>query len=352
MLTWAVQFPLFVLFFPKHNPKPGMTLLQKVKTIDWLGAVLNAATFVLLIVSLTFSGSTWPWRSPGPIITWILLGVVVITYAVQQTTCFLTTPERRLFPVRFLKSRTMALLWLATANAGGSTGVTIYYIPILYQFTRGDSALKAAVRLMPFIVPYISFLLVSGGLLTVLGRYAPFYVFAGAMLCAGGAAMFTVLAPGAPERFTYAFEALIGLGAGFSFQTAYAVASHLVPHARLSDAIGFINVAQVGSSAVSLAIVGCIYQNVGMARLGSALAPFDLPQSAIDAALGGAASGMAMATPQERDAAVGAIVATIRDCFGIIMANGAIMLLAGLALKWERLDLRAGRSKADNEAAA
>lgn len=61
----ALVAPVFIFLFPKHNPSPSVPGLRKLSQIDWVGAFLNAAIFILFQVVLTFSGSTWKWDSAG-----------------------------------------------------------------------------------------------------------------------------------------------------------------------------------------------------------------------------------------------------------------------------------------------
>lgn len=109
----ALQAPCFIWALPRFQPNPEPTW-TKIKQIDWVGVFLNAASFVLLTIALTFSGSTWGWKSPGTIVVWVVFGLAIGSYGVQQVFCVFTDKKNRLFPVHFLQSRTFILLYLAT----------------------------------------------------------------------------------------------------------------------------------------------------------------------------------------------------------------------------------------------
>ena len=96
---------------------------------------------------------------------------------------------------------------------------SIYYIPLFFQFTKGDSALEAAVRLLPFIILFVSFVVFAGGLLPVFGRYAPWYFPASVLMTVGGAFMYRVKST-THIAAIYGFEVLIAVGVGLIFQTA------------------------------------------------------------------------------------------------------------------------------------
>ncbi len=92
-----------------------------------------------------------------------------------------------------------------TPAAANRMQTTAYYIPLYFQFTKvlsfvsgasrcsntfqGDSALGAAVRLLPFIVMIVFFALVNGGLMPKLGYYMPWYLFGSALVLIGSALM-------------------------------------------------------------------------------------------------------------------------------------------------------------------
>lgn len=335
----AVLAPIYLFSFPKFNPHPTVSTGEKLKRIDWVGTVLNIASFTLITVALTLSGSTWKWNSAGPIATFVLWGIVAITYIVQQTFCIFTDRSRRLLPIHFLKSRTFVLLFLATSAAGTAVATTIYYVPLIFQFTKGDSALKAAVRLLPVIIPFVASNMFSGGLLPVLNRYAPWYLVGGVFVLCGAAPMFVIDA-NTPVGHIYGFELLIALGGGFTFQLAYSIAASISEPADIGNAIGFINVSQIGSMTIALSIAGSIFQNVGVNKLNTALASYHLDQGLISSALAGAQSKLLTASTKEiQTKAISAIVDTLADDFALVISSGAIMVVCAAAMRWEKVNL-------------
>lgn len=64
-----------------------------------------------------------------------------------------------------------------------------YYIPLHFQFVRGDSPLGAAVGLLPFIFPMVFCGFANGAAMTKLGYYMPWYLFGGILTALGGGLM-------------------------------------------------------------------------------------------------------------------------------------------------------------------
>jgi hypothetical protein len=334
-----VVSPIFLFVQPRYNPITQISGPKKLAQIDWAGAFLNASTFVLFILVLAFQGPIWSWSSGGAIALWLLFGASLILYGVQQRFTILTTVERRLFPVDFLKSRTMLLAYFTTAASAATTAVTLYYVPLFFQFTKGDTALRASVRLLPFIVPYVFFIMFSGGLLPVVKRYAPWYFPAGVLIIVGGVMMFRVSATTSTSAI-YGFEILLSIGVGLIFQTGYAVAAAKVPKNRAADSIGFINIAQIGSIAITLAIAGTIFQNLGYLNLRNALAEYHFSEAELRSALAGSLSpAFQNADDKTKALAVGAVVKTISTSYALVITAGAVVLVSACLMKWEKLDL-------------
>jgi hypothetical protein len=305
-----------------------------------VGAILNGAIFVLFMIVVTFGGSTYAWNSGASISLWVVWGVALLTFILQQYFAIFTTPDHRIFPGHFLKSRTMMLLYIATGGAAAANAVTLYYVPLFFQFTRNDSALQAAVRLLPFIVLFIFCVMLAGGLLPVIRRYNIFYMIGGALALTGGALMFTINASTSVSRI-YGYEVLIAAGTGLIFQNAYAVAAAKVSQNDRSNAIGFINVAQIGTIAIALAIAGSLFQNLGFSALKDALTPFQLPDNLVRSALAGTISPIFSGAVDQRIApiAVVTVAKTIQRVFGTVMAAGAVVLVSSFLMSWERIQL-------------
>jgi hypothetical protein len=335
----ALCSPIYIFVFPRYNPRPDQTTGKKLAEVDWVGAVLNGAVLVLFLIAVTFAGSTFAWNSGSNIALWVVFAVTLIAYITQQAFAIFTTRERQIFPVHFLKSRTMVLLYISTGAAAAANAVTLYYIPLFFQFTKGDSALQAAVRLLPFIVILIVFVMLAGGSLPVVGRYSIYYVLGGAIILTGGALMFTVKENTNVGRI-YGFEILIAAGCGLVFQNGYAVAAAKVSMKDKSNAIGFMNVSQIGSIAIALAIAGCLFQNLGFKDLKSTLAVYDFPDGYVQSALAGTISPIfASGNTEVIDLVIASVSKTLIKIFGMVIAAGALTFISGLLMRHEKIDL-------------
>ncbi|KAN0090117.1 MFS general substrate transporter [Hyaloscypha variabilis] len=335
----ALLSPVYFFYFPKHNPQPDTSGPTKLARIDWVGAVLNATVFTLFQVVLTFAGSTWKWNAPGPIALWSVFGAALIAYIVQQTFSLFTTPSRQLFPIHFLKSRTQVLLYIGTAASSTGLSIAVYYIPLFFQFTRGDSAIRAAVRLLPLITIVIFCVMLSGGLLPIVGRYSPLYILSGIFILIGASLMHTIKVSTSTSAI-YGYEVLMAIGIGLIMQTAYSVSVTKVKPHDIQNAIGFINVGQIGTMAIALSIAASIFQNRGLINLKEALDGYGFSEQELRGALAGVQSAVLMGGDQVvRAKAVAAIVKTMDSIWIMSIVAGALSLVAGLLMRPEKVVL-------------
>ncbi|KAH7130904.1 major facilitator superfamily domain-containing protein [Dactylonectria macrodidyma] len=333
--------PVYVFMFPGFDPRKDLRFFEKLRQVDWVGAVLNAAVFTIFMIVVSFSGSRYPWGSGTSIALWVVWGLSLIGFIVQQGMCLFTTTDLRIFPVHFLRKPLLILLYIVTATASFSNAVVLYYVPLFFQFTQGDGALKAAIRLLPYIVVFIFFVMLAGGLLPVLRRYNIFYIAGGILSTAGGAALFTIDENTAASKI-YGYEVLMGAGLGLMFQTAYTAAATMVIAKDRPNSIGFINVAQIGTVAIALAISGCLFQNLGFNSLKDGYEGYGFPDDYIRSGLAGTLSPIfASANPEVIQIAVHAVASTIQRIFGTVIAAGAVTVICSLLMPWGQIDLAA-----------
>lgn len=143
---------------------------KKLAALDWIGFSLFSGALVSLSLVMTFAGSLWNWDDGRSIATWVVFGVLMILTALQQRFKLFTSSENRMLPPgHILKSRSQILFNIQTAATVSNIYIPLYYIPLYFQFVHGDSAIKAAVRLLPFILVLVSTNMASGGSLPKIG---------------------------------------------------------------------------------------------------------------------------------------------------------------------------------------
>ncbi|KAL8979584.1 MAG: hypothetical protein Q9177_006103, partial [Variospora cf. flavescens] len=234
LVVAAICAPVYFFYLPRFDPRPGVPLKQRLLQLDYLGTILIIGAppkrpslireqYVSGVMAINFGGSIYEWNSGRIIGLFVTSGVLFILFGAQQGLTILTTIEQRIFPVEFLKSKIMLVLFVETACASTATFLPIYFIPLFFQFVRNDSALDAGVRLLPFVVFLVVVCVANGAIMSITGYYFPWYIAGGVFTLVGGALMYTVDNESSTAR-VYGYSILVAVGAGAFVQASFSVA--------------------------------------------------------------------------------------------------------------------------------
>lgn len=135
----------------------------------------------------------------------------------------------------------------------------------------------------------------------------------------------------------YGYTVLLAFGTGLNAQMAYSIAAAKVSPQEVPAAVGYINVAQIGGFAITLAIATSIFQNVGYSKLEALLGPKGFSPADIRTALAGTRNTLDGADAGLQEAVLDVVVKTISLEYTLAIAGSCMLLLAGLAMKWERV---------------
>jgi MFS family permease len=338
LVVGAVVAPVYVFLLPSLHPAAEKPLKERLLHFDWLGLFLHAAVWALFTVGFSFAGSTWAWNDGRTITIIVVWGVVWILFALQQGFSIFTTPATRAFPVQLLKSRTQILLYIQTAAVSANLFVVVYFIPIYFQFVHNDSAIQAAIRLLPYVIITVVVNVGAGFALSKVRYYMPLYTIAGAFVLVGGSLLWHFLDPATSESAIYGYTVLIAIGTGLTIQLGYAVATLTVKPEDIVPAINFQNVSQIGSTVIGLVIGGLVFQTYAVRNLTEVLAGQGYSAADIAGAVAGAQSKLFTELSGDlRDRAVLAITEAMQRSFILVIVSGAAMIVFSFAMKRERL---------------
>lgn len=335
---------LTFLVCPNVRLRPQEKISTGLRKMDWVGAFLHATTLVLFDAACIFSGSTLPWQS-GVIALWVLFGIFLIIYIVQQRFSFFTEPSRRILPVAVLSNRTGLFIMLATFFCASGYSVALYYFPLYYAFTRGDDSLEVAVDMLPYICVYIAAAVGSGIFLPLVRRYALLYLLGGVLIAGGAGAMMSVNEHTSLSQ-SMGVGAIIGFGVGLTMQLGASVLPLALPAKIRMDSPIAMTLSLYSGTTVALAIAGCIFQNVGFELLSEALRGLNFSPGQIREALAGLESPLWVSSDRASvGAAIAAVTSAIVRIFYISAAGGAFLIICALVMKWEALDFRPAKGK-------
>ncbi|PSN59368.1 putative efflux pump antibiotic resistance protein [Corynespora cassiicola Philippines] len=337
LILFAIFAPGLLLVLQPVCLTPNVPFIQRLLSMDWLGMTLNAAMYTVFVMVFTMAGVEWTWNDARTISMLIVLGIILIAFVVTQSFALFTSTSNRLFPGDFLRDKTLVLLYISQACASTALFLPIYYIPLFYQLVHGEGGIQAAVRLIPFMIIAVAACLVQGAVMPRIGYSTPWFFAASVFSVVAGALFYGAIDIDTPTSHVYGFSVLLGLGAGLSQTVAYSRAAGEVPLSRASDAVAFINTAQIGSSVIALTIASSIFQNVGRHRVSEAMQGLGYSAADVGYALQGQRSTILQELPVEvRNRILESISQTIVDEFILVMAAGCLGTIASLLLPWKR----------------
>ncbi len=340
LVVGAVVAPIYILLIPSIDPRPGVAMRARFRELDYVGAVLIMGAFISGTMAISFGGVLYEWNSGRIIGLFVCSGVLFIMFGVQQTFTLLTTLERRVFPVHFLRRRSMLLLFALAACAITTLFVPLYFVPLFFQFVRGDSALMAGVRLLPYVVFLVVAAVLNGALMSKYGVYMPWYLGGGVFSLIGAALLYTIEIDASAARI-YGYSILLAIGGGAFVQASFSVAQAKVQPAEIPLAVGFITCAQIGGGTIALSVANSVFLN--QATRGAARLLPDTPVATVRAIIAGRGSSFfSTLSDSLRAQILNVIVDSISRVYILAMTAGALAIVLSAFLKREKLFLEAG----------
>ncbi|KAI0442994.1 major facilitator superfamily transporter [Xylaria telfairii] len=340
LIIGGVFTPIALFVIPSYDQLPkSITLIQRAKNYDLLGTTLLIGFSISLIIAINLGGVLYPWNSGSTIASFVVGITLAIAFGLQQKFFWLTTPDDRIFPAPLLRNKEAILLGTSMLFSNAASFIPIYYIPVYFQFSLGDSPLMAAIRLFPLIIIFSVVNLSQGVLMLKWAYYWPWFVGGGVLLTVGNVLLYTIDSHTSPG-YIYGAEVIIALGMGLCNQAPYSVIQNVIPSAEVGLGVPFIMFAQYTGITAGLSVAGAVFINIGLEDLGTLLPSFSEMQ--LSAILSGASGEAFNQVPEDmRNAAIDAIVNNLRKTSIPAFFGGAIVLIVSLFLNKKKLAVNA-----------
>ncbi|KAH8723578.1 putative MFS drug efflux transporter [Phaeosphaeriaceae sp. PMI808] len=309
----AAMAPVYFLLLPKHNPSPGIPVRERFYCLDWIGAILCSGATASLVMGISFGGGPYDWTSGNIIALFVCSAVFWALFIFQQSLAIGTTKNHRVFPVKYLKSRHMNIFFAQTASAITVAQIPLYFIPLFFQFAKGDSALQAGVRLLPLVFFKVLGTVLSGAYLQKVGYYLPLYLLGGILSLTGGVLFFFVnQAPNTASIYGYSLE---------------------VDTSEIPKVVAFIGYGQIAGITLSLSVSSSVFLNTATRKI-SQILPLVSKQAVQQAVTSTGGTLFDTLQEVEKRRVLDAICNTIGD---MIIATGGLTILLSMFTKWESI---------------
>jgi EmrB/QacA subfamily drug resistance transporter len=228
---------------------------QRHHTIDYLGTVLLAVAATSLVMLTTLGGNVYPWAS-APTYLLAIAGVVCIIGFVLA--------ERRaaepVMPLELFRNR----VFIYACAIGFAVGFALFgattYLPLFMQVVNGASPTVSGLRLLPMVLGLLLTSILSGQLISRLGRYKIFPIIGTALMTVG-----LFLLSRMNEQTSLLTESLsmlvLGLGLGLVFQVLVIAVQNAVDYRNLGAATSDATFFRSIGGSFGTAVFGAIFSN-------------------------------------------------------------------------------------------
>ncbi|KAG6016876.1 hypothetical protein E4U41_004333, partial [Claviceps citrina] len=239
-----------------NNKINKAALWEQLRSFDLLGTTLFIPGVVSLLLALQWGGTKYAWRDGRIIGLFVVFAVLMAGFLAVQV----WLGERATVPPRVFLNRTVWTCAWFGGCLGAAFFIMVYYLPIWFQAVQGTSAIESGIKNLPMILSLVIFSILSGGLVTTLGHYAPFMILS-AVLMSVGAGMLSTLTVDAGPAHWIGYQILFGIGVGLGMQQTMVAVQASLAGADVAIGTAIIIFAQTLGGALFICVAQNVFQN-------------------------------------------------------------------------------------------
>ncbi|KAJ7889221.1 iron permease [Mycena leptocephala] len=256
----AVAATLVTIFL--RLKKPNAPLLEKLKRIDWIGNLIIVASTTSVVIALTWAGIQFPWSSAKVLVP-LILGFLGLAGFLVYEAWF---PKYPIVPVSLLGSRTAFSGYTQNFFNGVVLSTLAYWISVYFQACKDAGPTAAGVDGFGLSYTISPSSLLAGLVVQKTARYRqPMWV--GWILMIVGTALLGTLDENSRRSMCFGFQALIGVGMGIIYVTAYFPILAPIPVSQSAPALAFFTFLRNFALIWGVTIGGTVLQNELTTRL-------------------------------------------------------------------------------------
>jgi len=241
-------------------------------SIDYIGAALLVLGTVPLLLGFTWAGTQYDWLSPQIIGLFAGAAVVLTVFVIYQAWLERRGGQPIIEPSLF-KNSIFSVSTVVTIIFGMGLFGSIFFIPLFVQGVVGSSATNSGLILTPLMLTSIVGSVVSGQLVSRLGKYK-WIAILGMAVSVVGTYMLVRLDVHSTNTDVLLAMLVLGLGMGFGMALYTLVVQNALPK-------------KIGQATSALVFFRQIGGTIGLAAMGSVMTSAYLPafQNALPAAV-------------------------------------------------------------------
>src|SRR6266567_2962860 len=218
---------------------PALRGVEKKVSIDYTGAAMLIAGTVALLLGFTWAGTQYDWLSPQ-IIGLFAGAVIVLTAFVIYEALLERRGGQPIIEPSLFKNSIFSVSTIVTVIFGMGLFGSIFFIPLFVQGVIGTSATNSGLILTPLMLTSIVGSVVSGQLVSRLGKYK-WIAILGMIISVAGGVLLVRLGVNSTNNDVLLAMLVMGLGMGFGMSLYTLVVQNALPR-KIGLAQGIHNV--------------------------------------------------------------------------------------------------------------
>ncbi|CAK7223865.1 hypothetical protein SEUCBS140593_005377 [Sporothrix eucalyptigena] len=248
----AILVVAFVLPFKKVTGD----IKGKLAKIDYVGCFFMITSAILILLALSWSGTSYPWNSAGSIAPLVIGGVLAAFFVIVEMK-FVILP---LIPMHIFKIPTVAGANIGAFFTGFMFYCNLFYLPQFYQVVRGVSPIRSGVLLLPLVLVQTVTSFTAGALVSKTGNYQ-LNLWVGFAIWTIALGLLSTVSPNISNAKLVGYQILNGIGAGQTFQTSLIAIQASVKRHEMAVATATRNFLRLLGGTISLAACAAILNN-------------------------------------------------------------------------------------------
>jgi hypothetical protein len=191
------------------------SIKQKLRRIDYGGNVLFILGVTLILVALAYGGTKWAWTSYQTLMSLLLGLFILVIFLFYEESNYCKEPT---LPLRLFRNRTSAAAYAITFLHSLLTLQILYFLPVYFQAVKLATPTLSGIDSLPTVLILVPSSVISGALLSKIGRYKPFHLVGfGLLVLALG--LFTRLKHDSPTGMWVVLQLIGAAGSGLVLST-------------------------------------------------------------------------------------------------------------------------------------
>ena len=231
-------------------------------SIDYIGAALLTLGTVPLLLGFTWAGTQYAWLSVEIIGLFVFAAAALIAFTIYEALLERRGGEPIIEPSLF-KNSIFTVSTIVTIIFGMGLFGSIFFIPLFVQGVVGASATNSGLLLTPLMLTSIVGSVVSGQLVSRLGKYK-WLAIVGMVISIIGSWMLVLLNVHSTNSDVVWAMLVLGLGMGFGMSLYTLIVQNAMPR-------------KIGQATSALVFFRSIGGTIGLAAMGSVMTTAYLP---------------------------------------------------------------------------